>query len=206
MKLSAIRKRQLAIIAIGLGIIFLVYFVYPAIETFRLKLISKNIKPTKAAESNVFENISYIGTDSSGKQYNVRAKLATIDKDNQDLISLKEVDSDFLLKDGSIVKITSMTGVFNKTTNDIVYEKNVKVTQKDGVVTANKAEYSVKENNILVSGNVVADYIEIDPKTKKRRSSQVKADKVIIDTFKKTAEVVMDQKGKQVTGTLSNEK
>jgi LPS export ABC transporter protein LptC len=206
MKLSAIRKRQLAIIAIGLGIIFLVYFVYPAIETFRLKLISKNIKPTEAAESNVFENISYIGTDSSGKQYNVRAKLATIDKDNQDLISLKEVDSDFLLKDGSIVKITSMTGVFNKTTNDIVYEKNVKVTQKDGVVTANKAEYSVKENNILVSGNVVADYIEIDPKTKKRRSSQVKADKVIIDTFKKTAEVVMDQKGKQVTGTLSNEK
>jgi LPS export ABC transporter protein LptC len=206
MKLSAIRKRQLAIIAIGLGIIFLVYFVYPAIETFRLKLISKNIKPTEAAESNVFENISYIGTDSSGKQYNVRAKLATIDKDNQDLISLKEVDSDFLLKDGSIVKITSMTGIFNKTTNDIVYEKNVKVTQKNGVVTANKAEYSVKENNILVSGNVVADYIEIDPKTKKRRSSQVKADKVIIDTFKKTAEVVMDQKGKQVTGTLSNEK
>jgi len=206
MKLSAIRKRQLTIIAIGLGIIFLVYFVYPAIETFRLKLISKNIKPTEAAESNVFENISYIGTDSSGKQYNVRAKLATIDKDNQDLISLKEVDSDFLLKDGSVVKITSMTGIFNKTTNDIVYEKNVKVTQKDGVVTANKAEYSVKENNILVSGNVVADYIEIDPKTKKRRSSQVKADKVIIDTFKKTAEVVMDQKGKQVTGTLSNEK
>jgi LPS export ABC transporter protein LptC len=206
MKLSAIRKRQLTIIAIGLGIIFLVYFVYPAIETFRLKLISKNIKPTEAAESNVFENISYIGTDSSGKQYNVRAKLATIDKDNQDLISLKEVDSDFLLKDGSVVKITSMTGIFNKTTNDIVYEKNVKVTQKDGVVTANKAEYSVKENNILVSGNVVADYIEIDPKTKKRRSSQVKADKVIIDTLKKTAEVVMDQKGKQVTGTLSNEK
>jgi LPS export ABC transporter protein LptC len=206
MKLSAIRKRQLTIISIGLGIIFLVYFVYPAIETFRLKLISKNIKPTEAAESNVFENISYIGTDSSGKQYNVRAKLATIDKDNQDLISLKEVDSDFLLKDGSVVKITSMTGIFNKTTNDIVYEKNVKVTQKDGVVTANKAEYSVKENNILVSGNVVADYIEIDPKTKKRRSSQVKADKVIIDTLKKTAEVVMDQKGKQVTGTLSNEK
>ena len=206
MKLSAIRKRQLAIIAIGLGIIFLVYFVYPAIETFRLKLISKNIKPTEAAESNVFENISYIGTDSSGKQYNVRAKLATIDKDNQDLISLKEVDSDFLLKDGGIIKITSKTGLFNKTTNDILYEHNVKIVQKDGIVTANKAEYIVKANNIFVSGNVVGDYVEIDPKTKKRRTSQVRADKVIIDTFKKTAEVVMDEKGKQVTGTLSNEK
>jgi len=206
MKLNAIRKRQLAIIAIGLGIIFLVYFVYPAIETFRLKLISKNIKPTEAAESNVFENISYIGTDSSGKQYNVRAKLATIDKDNQDLISLKEVDSDFLLKDGGIIKITSKTGLFNKTTNDILYEHNVKIVQKDGIVTANKAEYIVKANNIFVSGNVVGDYVEIDPKTKKRRTSQVRADKVIIDTFKKTAEVVMDEKGKQVTGTLSNEK
>jgi LPS export ABC transporter protein LptC len=206
MNLSAIRKRQLTIVAIGLGIIFLVYFVYPAIEAFRLRLVSKNIKPTEGAESNVFENISYIGTDSSGKQYNVRAKLATIDKNNQDLISLKEVDSDFLLKDGGILKITSKTGLFNKATNDILYEQNVKITQKDGVVTANKAEYIVKTNNILVSGNVVGDYNEIDPKTKKRRTSQVRADKIIIDTFKKTAEVIMDEKGKQVTGTLSNEK
>jgi hypothetical protein len=206
MNLSAIRKRQLTIVAIGLGIIFLVYFVYPAIESFRLRLVSKNIKPTEGAESNVFENINYIGTDSSGKQYNVRAKLATIDKNNQDLISLKEVDSDFLLKDGGLIKITSKTGLFNKATNDILYEQNVKITQKDGVVTANKAEYIVKANNILVTGNVVGDYNEIDPKTKKRRTSQVRADKIIIDTFKKTAEVIMDEKGKQVTGTLSNEK
>ena len=206
MSLSAIRKRQLTIVAIGLGIIFLVYFVYPAIEAFRLRLVSKNIKPTEGAESNVFENISYIGTDSSGKQYNVRAKLATIDKNNQDLISLKEVDSDFLLKEGGILKITSKTGLFNKATNDILYEQNVKITQKDGVVTANKAEYIVKANNILVTGNAVGDYNEIDPKTKKRRTSQVRADKIIIDTFKKTAEVIMDEIGKQVTGTLSNEK
>ena len=206
MNLSAIRKWQLTIVAIGLGIIFLVYFVYPAIEAFRLRLVSKNIKPTEGAESNVFENISYIGTDSSGRQYNVRAKLATVDKNNQDLISLKEVDSDFLLKDGGLIKITSKTGLFNKATNDILYEQNVKITQKDGIVTANKAEYIVKANNILVTGNVVGDYNEIDPKTKKRRTSQVRSDKIIIDTFKKTAEVIMDEKGKQVTGILSNEK
>jgi hypothetical protein len=206
MKLDHIRKKQLKIIGIGLAVIFVVYFVYPTLNSFRLKLTSKNIKPTEGAESNVFENISYIGVDSSGKQYNVRAKLASIDKDNQDLINLKEVDSDFLLKDGSVIKITSRVGLFNKTTNDILYEKNVKIEQKDGVVTANKAEYIVKSNNIFVTGNVVGDFIEIDPKTKKRRASQIKADKVIIDTFKKTVEVVMDEKGKQVTGTLSNDK
>ncbi len=206
MKLNEIRKKQLKIIGIGLAVIFVVYFVYPTINTFRLKLISKNIKPTEGTESNVFENISYIGVDSSGKQYNVRAKLASIDKDNQDLISLKIVDSDFLLKDGSVIKITSMSGIFNKNTNDIIFEKNVKVEQKDGVVTANRAEYLVKSNNIFVSGNVIADFVETDSKTKKRRTSQIKADKVIIDTFKKTVEVAMEEKGKQVTGTLSNER
>ena len=206
MKLNEIRKKQLKIIGLGLIVIFIVYFVYPTINTFRLKLTSKNIKPTEGTESNVFENISYIGVDSSGKQYNVRAKLASIDKDNQDLISLKIVDSDFLLKDGSVIKITSMSGIFNKNTNDIIYEKNVKVEQKDGVVTANRAEYLVKSNNIFVSGNVIADFAETDTKTKKRRTSQIKADKVIIDTFKKTVEVVMEEKGKQVTGTLSNER
>ena len=206
MKLNEIRKNQLKIIIAGLVIIFIVYFVYPALNTYRLKLTSKNIKPTQGAESNVFENISYIGVDASGKQYNVRAQLASIDKDNQDLISLKEVDSDFLLKDGSIIKIISKTGLFNKTTNDILYEQNVKITQRDGVVTANRAEYLVKSNNIFVSGNVIGDFIENDPKTKKRRTSQIKADRVIIDTFKKTVDVVMEEKGKQVTGTLSNER
>jgi hypothetical protein len=206
MKLNEIRKKQLKIISAGLVIIFIVYFVYPALNTYRLKLTSKNIKPTQGAESNVFENISYIGVDASGKQYNVRAQIASIDKDNQDLISLKEVDSDFLLKDGSIIKIISKTGLFNKTTNDILYEQNVKITQRDGVVTANRAEYLVKSNNIFVSGNVIGDFIENDPKTKKRRTSQIKADRVIIDTFKKTVEVVMEEKGKQVTGTLSNER
>ena len=206
MKLNEIRKKQLKIISAGLVIIFIVYFVYPAFNTYRLKLTSKNIKPTQGDESNVFENISYIGVDASGKQYNVRAQLASIDNDNQDLISLKEVDSDFLLKDGSIIKIISKTGLFNKTTNDILYEQNVKITQRDGVVTANRAEYLVKSNNIFVSGNVIGDFIENDPKTKKRRTSQIKADRVIIDTFKKTVEVVMEEKGKQVTGTLSNER
>ena len=206
MKLNEIRKKQLKIISVGLVIIFIVYFVYPALNTYRLKLTSKNIKPTQGAESNVFENISYIGVDASGKQYNIKAQLASINKDNQDLISLKEVDSDFLLKDGSIIKIISKTGLFNKTTNDILYEQNVKITQRDGVVTANRAEYLVKSNNIFVSGNVIGDFIEIDPKTKKRRTSQIKADRVIIDTFKKTVEVVMEEKGKQVTGTLSNER
>lgn len=206
MKLNEIRKKQLKIISVGLIIIFIVYFVYPTLNTYRLKLTSKNIKPTEGAESNMFENISYIGVDASGKQYNVRAQLASIDKDNQDLISLKEVDSDFLLKDGSIIKILSKTGLFNKTTNDILYEQNVKITQKDGVVTANRAEYLVKSNNIFVSGNVIGDFIENDPKTKKQRTSQIKADRVIIDTFKKTLEVVMEEKGKQVTGTLSNER
>ena len=206
MKLNEIRKKQLKIISVGLIIIFIVYFVYPTLNTYRLKLTSKNIKPTEGAESNVFENISYIGVDASGKQYNVRAQLASIDKGNQDLVSLKEVESDFLLKDGSIIKIISKSGLFNKTTNDILYEQNVKITQRDGVVTANRAEYLVKSNNIFVSGNVSGDFVENDPKTKKRRTSQVKADKVIIDTFKKTVEVVMEEKGKQVTGTLSNER
>jgi LPS export ABC transporter protein LptC len=206
MKLNEIRKKQLKIISVGLTIIFIVYFVYPTLNTYRLKLTSKNIKPTEGAESNVFENISYIGVDASGKQYNVRAKLASINKDNQDLISLKEVESDFLLKDGNIIKILSKTGLFNKTTNDILYEQNVKITQRNGVVTANRAEYLVKSNNIFVSGNVIGDFIENDPKTKKQRTSQIKADKVIIDTFKKTVEVVMEEKGKQVIGTLSNER
>ncbi len=206
MKLNDIRKKQLKILSIGLVIIFIVYFVYPAFNTYKLKLTSKNIKPTEGVESNVFENISYIGIDASGKQYNVRALLATIDKNNQDLISLKEVDSDFLLKDGSIIKIISKTGLFNKTTNDILFEQNVKITQRDGVVVANRAEYLVKSNNIFVSGSVIVDFVETDPKTKKQRASQIKADKVIIDTFKKTVEGAMEEKSKQVTGTLSNER
>ncbi len=54
------------------------------------------------------------------------------------------------------------------TTNDILYEQNVKITQKDGVVTASRAEYLVKSNNIFVSGNVIADFVEIGASEQRR--------------------------------------
>ncbi len=212
MKLSHIRKKQLIIIAIGLIVAFIFYFAIPQIQKFRLMKYSKNIQPstTSGKEANVFENISFIGYDSSGKQYNVKAKIASIDKDHQELVHLTGVESDYSLKDGTVLKITSLSGLFNKTSSDILYEQEVKIFKDEGKITSDRAQYLVKEKKIYISGHVVGDYQENNLKKQatnnKKTSSHFYADKITIDTESKTSEIIMNDNSKQVTGVLEYNK
>lgn len=127
MQISSVRKKQIYISVAALVVIIIVYIIYPAVNEYRLKKLSRNITPSEIIASNTVENISYTGTDLSGKQYNIRARLAGIQSDNQDIINLIDVDSDFLLKDGTVIKASSEKGIFNKNTNDVLFEIKVKI-------------------------------------------------------------------------------
>jgi hypothetical protein len=203
MQISSVRKKQIYISVAALVVIIIVYIIYPAVNEYRLKKLSRNITPSEIIASNTVENISYTGTDLSGKQYNVRARLAGIQSDNQDIINLIDVDSDFLLKDGTVIKASSEKGIFNKNTNDVLFEIKVKITYLSDTITCNKAEFLGKSNFITMSGNIIANLVD---KNEKKKSSKLMADSLVYDTLKKSAIMETVDKTKQVTAILSNEK
>jgi len=203
MQISKVRKKQIFITIITLLVIIMIYIVYPAVNEFNLKKLSRNIEPSVIIANNTVENITYTGTDLSGKQYNIRAKLAGIQSDNQDIISLIDVDSDFLLKDGTVLKATSEKGVFNRNTNDVFFEIKVKIAYLSDSITCNKAEFLGKSNLIIMSDNIIANLFD---KNERKKTVKLMADSLVYDTYKKTAIIETVDKTKQVTVILSNEK
>jgi len=201
--MSSVRKKQIYIFIAALVVIVIVYIIYPALDEYRLKKLSRDITPSEIIASNTVENVSYTGTDTFGKQYNIRARLAGIQSDNQDIINLIDVDSDFLLKDGTVIKASSEKGIFNKNTNDVLFEIRVKITYLSDTITCNKAEFLGKSSFIVMSGNIIANLID---KNEKKKSSKLMADSLVYDTFKKSATMETIDKTKQVIAILSNEK
>jgi len=203
MQISTVRKKQIYISTAAAVVIIIVYIIYPAVNEYRLKKLSRNITPSEIIASNTVENISYTGTDLSGKQYNIRARLAGIQSDNQDIINLVDVESDFLLKDGTVIKASSEKGIFNKNTNDVLFEIKVRIAYLSDTITCNKAEFVGKSNFITMSGNIIANLVD---KNEKKKFSKLMADSLIYDTLKKSAIMETVDKTKQVTAILSNEK
>jgi len=203
MQINAIRKKQIYISIGALIIVVIVYIIYPAINEYRLSKLSKNILPSKIIANNTLENIFYTGTDLSGKQYNVKARLAGIQTENQDIINLIDVNSDYLLEDGNIIKVTSEKGIFNKNTNDIIYQINVKTIHLKNTINCDKAEFLGKSDFLTMSGNIIANLVD---KEEEKKSSRIMGDILTYDTKKKVATINSIDKTKQVTAILNNEK
>jgi len=203
MQINSIRKNQIYIFIFALIIIVIVYVIYPAINEYRLLKISKNITPSEIIASNTLENIFYTGTDLSGKQYNVKARLAGIQADNQDIINLLDVVSNYLLKDGTIIKVTSTKAIFKKNTNDIIYETNVKTTHLKNTINCDKAEFLGKSDFLIMSGNIVANLAD---KEEEKKSSKISGDNLLYDTKKKVVTINSVDKTKQVIAILKDEK
>jgi len=203
MQINTIRKKQIYISISALIIVVVVYIIYPAINEYRLSKLSKNITPSKIISSSTLENIFYIGTDPSGKQYNVKARLAGIQTENQDIINLIDVDSDYLLNDGTIIKVTSEKGIFNKNTNDIIYQTNVKITHLKNAINCDKAEFLGKSDFLTMSGNIMVNLVD---KEEAKKSGKITGDNLTYDTKKKVVTINSVDKTKQVTAFLNNEK
>ncbi len=95
----------------------------------------------------------------------------------------------FFFKDGTILKITSDKGIYNNITNDMDFEKNVKMYYLENKIFAEKASYLNSENYLIVEenvvgeapeGNLVADKLDFDLVEKKLKISMYNQDKVNI--------------------------
>jgi len=203
MQISSVRKKQLYISFVALVVIIIVYIIYPAVNEYRLKKLSRNITPSEIIASKTVENISYTGTDLYGKQYNVKAKLAGVQTESQEIINLIDVESDYLLKDGTIIKITSEKGIFNKNTNDIIYQTNVKTTHLKNTINCDEVKFLGKSDFLTMSGNIIANLVD---KEGEKKSSKIIGDNLTYDTKKKLATIHSVDKTKQVIAILKNEK
>lgn len=203
MKINSIRKKQIIIFILTIFILSLVYIIYPYLNRLKASKFSKIIKPNEIIGSSTMENASFTGTDTSGKQYDINARLAISNNEKENIIHLVDINSNFVFKDNSIIKVTSKKGFFNKDTQDMSYEDEVKIVYQNSIIFSDNVKFLGRSNNITLNGNIVANFID---EKEKKKTSKFSADIMILDGLNKTISTSRYDKSKQVIAIFENEK
>ena len=174
---------QVALLLVGMLIIFFTYIKKENISDE--KIISseaqKKIKRQMESQSeqDIFYNIEYSGLDLAGNRYILKAKEATTDKSNQDIVNMKSTTAIFYFKDGTVLNVSSETGVYNNKSLDMLFSGEVKASYIESKLFADKAEYSNSEGFLTITKNVIIE---------DSRGTMI-ADKLLFDIEKQTLKI-----------------
>ncbi len=174
---------QVTLLLVGMIIIFFTYIKNEnnlenkIISTEAQKKIKKQME--NQSEKDVFYNIEYSGLDLAGNRYILKASEAITDEFNQDIINMKSVTSIFYFKDGTVLNISSKTGIYNNKTLDMFFSEKVEASYIESKLFADKAEYSNSKSFLTITNNVIIE---------DSRGTMI-ADKLYFDIEKQTLKI-----------------
>jgi len=174
---------QVTLLLLGMIIIFFTYIKNEnnlenkIISTEAQKKIKKQME--NQSEKDVFYNIEYSGLDLAGNRYILKASEAITDEFNQDIINMKSVTSIFYFKDGTVLNISSKTGIYNNKTLDMFFSEKVEASYIESKLFADKAEYSNSKSFLTITNNVIIE---------DSRGTMI-ADKLYFDIEKQTLKI-----------------
>ena len=176
-----------AVILLFFIIFLLIYFKTPKQD----QIIEQNLEITEKdfVNSNIIKDIKYSSKDLKGNEYFINADEGEIDINNSDIIFLKNVTAYIdLVKKNEIITISSDFGKYNTVTYDTIFSKNVKVDYIDNKLTGNYLDFSMKNNLLIISKNVVYT----------NPSNILKADVIKLDTITKDTKIFMHNSDEKV--------
>ena len=159
-KKNKVKLLQFILLSAGVILIILTYSTFKKSSSEKIipketKLeISEKIKKNKDVLGDTFFNVEYSGLDLSGNRYVLKAREASSDISNNELVNLKYVIAIFYLKDDTFIEVSSDFGLYNNKTLDIIFNNNVKSSYEGSELYAQRAEYSNSKNFIVISENV----------------------------------------------------
>ncbi len=191
-KLDKRTSIKILLILSGVLVIFFTYF--SGLQKNQILEKGEKSKKDLTGESleetiNTFEDVEYEGLDAEGNKFIINSEYAEFDSGKSNIIHMEKIFCRFFFKDGTILKITSDKGIYNNITNDMDFEKNVKMYYLENKIFAEKASYVNSENYLMVEenvvgeapeGNLVADKLDFDLVEKKLKISMYNQDKVNI--------------------------
>ena len=172
-------QTQIALICLGLLLVFLTYFYYPNMKkdiSTKDNIVKKELDESVIdKEDTSFENVEYKGMYDLDKSFTVKSESAYISNEEPDLVHMNNMSVILYLNDGRIVNISSEKGRYNKVTYDCFFEENVKATDGETNIFAENLDLLASKssveiyNNVLLNfstGSLNADKIDYDFSTK----------------------------------------
>ena len=176
------RKKNILLIQITIFLIALALLYNTYREKNKESETFIGIKTETSSDTNSFTNIEYSGFDLAGNRYVLEAGQADFKTEKPELINMKIVVAKFYLKDGTVLMVVSDSGLYNKLTLDMKFNKNVKVDYLTHVLLSDSLSYSNSNAKLIATGNVRGESIE---------KGEFSADNVEYDLMDKTLNLSM---------------
>ena len=183
------------------SLVVLTWFIYTKYFKNNENLLSKPINSSPSVDeeviynSNIIKDINYTSRDLKGNEYVLIAKEGEIDLNNSDIIYLTDVTAYIkLIKNSELIVITSNYGKYNTINYDTIFSKNVNIDYVDNIITGDYLDFSMMDNLLIISRNVVYKNLE----------NTLKADVIELDTTTKDTKIFMYNSSEKVNVTNIN--
>lgn len=140
-------------------------------------------KPLIEKDKNFIKNLRYEVNLSREGKYEIKSRLGEVNrKKGVEIILMKDVTALFTNLDNEIIYINSDYAEFNSVNYNTLFRDNIKIKNKDNIITADRLSFEYVQNNILVYGNVqyLGDY------------GKLKTDNIKINLTKQSIEIFMN--------------
>lgn len=140
-------------------------------------------KPLIEKDKNFIKNLKYEVNLSREGKYEIKSRLGEVNrKKGVEIILMKDVTALFTNLDNEIIYINSDYAEFNSDNYNTLFRDNIKIKNKDNIITADRLSFEYVQNNILVYGNVqyLGDY------------GKLKTDNIKINLTKQSIEIFMN--------------
>ena len=124
-------------------------------EPLKNKVLEKKTNINQNSSSTYIDNIDYVSFDIKGNKYQITATRAEIDKDNSNLMFLRDVVAYIFVKNTGTIKVTSDFGKYDSENHDTIFSKNVTIVHPSHKITAEYLDFSFLNNLGTISANVV---------------------------------------------------
>tara|TARA_B100000963_G_scaffold360260_1_gene390485 strand:+ start:3962 stop:4549 length:588 start_codon:yes stop_codon:yes gene_type:complete len=173
-----------SLLIIIITIIYLIYFNEKEISSIKEAVLNNR----EIEEGNLIEDLKYYSTDNKGNKYEIIANKGNLDKQNPDIIFMKDVSAVINLKDDDDIYIMSKNAKYNSKNHNTFFSEDVALNYKDHSLKSVYLDLSFEKNLVSIYENV--NYFN--------DSSLLMADKAEIDLIKKKTKIFMIDPKKKV--------
>ena len=187
---------QTAILSLIIIIIFFSYkfFLYEEQNKVEKSLSKINKNIIEKTDTDKIEDLNYSSTDENGNIYEIFSKTGVIDKEDINILYLKEVKAVIKIKNSGVINLYSDFAKYNKSSLNTHFYQNVKLKFKDHNLNSGNVYLNYITKKIKIADNI--NYYEKDNK--------MTADIIEYDLLTKISKVYMLDKTKTIKGLIKN--
>jgi len=144
---------------------------------------------TSDNQSNLIKNLRYNVNLDNNREYIIYSELSELRYENNvEIVKMEKVFGVFVDNTNLPINITSDSAVYNRTSSNTLFEKNVRIEYMDNLIMSDKLDLNFEKNIVSIYDNVVYEGIE----------GKMVADNIVVNLISKKIEIFMHNKSNKV--------